>query len=252
MPAMLKIGVTACFMYPDVNRAVHGPKQLCYLENDMAVYLNRHHAMPILIPDLPQSELLAFIDKMDGLILSGGVDVAPESYNEKPIEHGRWKGDRYRDLHELKLTEHAMNRGIPILGICRGVQILNVFLGGTLYQDIRTQNPECLIHRDAVSYDNVKHGISFEPGGVLENLYEDVETRFVNSVHHQSIKDLADELKLEAWCTEDGVVEAVNWKKDESGKVLGIQWHPEFFHTLTDQVIPADPVYDHFLACCEK
>jgi len=239
-------------MYPDVTRNVHGPKQLCYMENDMAVYLYRKHVLPILIPDLTDQNLFKFMDEMDGLLLSGGMDVAPESYGENPIVNGKWPGDAHRDVHELKLIEYMLKAGKPVLGICRGLQILNVFFGGTLYQDILTQRPDSLTHRDAGIYDKIKHGITFRENGLLNRIYGKKHPACVNSVHHQAIKEISNELEIEAWCTEDQVVEAVSWKGAESGKVMAIQWHPEFSYVLENEIIPADPVYDHFLAYCSK
>ena len=250
--AMLKIGVSACFMYPDESRIVHGPKQLCYLENDMAIYLYRKHVLPVLIPDLSDDNLFEFMDEMDGLLLSGGMDVAPETYNEKPIENGKWPGDAHRDVHELKLMEYMLKSGKPILGICRGLQIMNVFFGGSLYQDIATQRPNSLTHRDAGIYDKIKHGITFKKNGWLDRIYGKDHPSCVNSVHHQAVKDAGKDLTVEAWCTEDEIVESLNWQGVDDGSVMAIQWHPEFSHTLEKEIIPADPVYDHFLKCCEK
>jgi putative glutamine amidotransferase len=107
---MIKIGVSACFMHPDPQRAFFGPKVLAYLEQDMARYLSRPGIMPILIPDLPEPEWSAFLGEMDGFVFQGGADLAPETYGETPIENGRWPGDRVRDLYELRIMKYAFDR----------------------------------------------------------------------------------------------------------------------------------------------
>lgn len=245
---MLKIGVSACFLYPDADRNLFKTKQLNYLENDMASYLARKNAMPILIPDIPEDHLECFFMELDGLVLQGGADIAPASYNEVPIGH--WKGDAYRDAYELKLIDKAVKQKKPILGICRGMQLLNVYFGGTLYQDIQTQHEGALKHRDAGRYDRLAHVIEFTEGGKLEQLYSNHKQPVVNSVHHQGVKELGKGMITEAKSSADGIIEAIAWTGADLGKVYGVQWHPEFSATLGDQLIPAAPLYDMFLGHC--
>jgi putative glutamine amidotransferase len=242
------IGVSACFIYPDPTRLTHGHKTLQYFERDMSRYLSRKGVMPILIPDLDNAEQFQdFISQMDGFVFQGGADLAPQSYGEEPILDGRWKGDAYRDAYELKIMDYAVKAGKPVLAICRGFQLMNVYFGGTLYQDLITQNPQVRKHRDAELYDKISHGVNFTPGGLFEHLYGNYSSKKVNTVHHQGVKDLGKDLKVQATSTEDGIVEAFTWNGAEEGKVMGVQWHPEFFHTIKEQLIPAEPVYDQFL-----
>lgn len=243
---MIKIGVSACFFHPDLSRTTFGPKTLSYLENDMAAYVARPGVMPILIPELPKAEKLAMIAELDGLLLAGGADLAPESYGEKPI--GKWLGDRIRDEYEIELMELFLKDEKPILGICRGFQVMNAFYGGTLFQDIATQRPDSLKHRDAIEYDSVYHGIRFEEGGLLQKLYADENSPMVNSVHHQAVKELGKGLSSEACCLEDGITEAFVLEDAEPGKVMGVQWHPEFFHTLGDKLIDPFRIINTFLS----
>lgn len=243
---MIKIGVSACFMYPDIDRIVFGPKTLAYLENDMAQYLSRPGVMPILIPDYEGERMKEFLDEMDGFVFQGGADLAPESYGEEPI--GRWKGDRYRDEYELAIMDYAIKSDKPVFCICRGFQVMNVYFGGTLYQDIETQRPDAIKHRDAIVYDRVNHEVILNKGELLDKLHEGVENPRVNSVHHQGVKDLGKDLKVLATSKDDGIIEAFTWTGAEDGKVMGVQWHPEFFHTIEDQLIDAHKVYDHFLS----
>jgi len=241
---MLKIGITSCFLYPDPGRSVFGHKSLSYLENDMAHYLTRKNILPILIPDVRNHLLEDILDQMDGFVLQGGTDIAPESYGEQPI--GIWKGDNHRDQYELKILDYAISHCKPVLGICRGFQLMNVFFGGSLYQDIHTQVPDSQVHRSAEVYDKLSHPIVFEKDRFLDKLYHKVTNPHVNTVHHQAIKGLGQNLEVYAH-SEDGLIEAFGYTQEPEGKVFGIQWHPEFSHTLGDHVINPEILYDAFL-----
>lgn len=243
---MIKIGVSACFFHPDLNRATFGPKTLSYIENDMAAYVARPGVLPILIPEMPKAEKLAMVQEMDGLLLQGGVDLSPETYGEKPI--GKWLGDGIRDEYELELIDLFLKVDKPVLGICRGFQLMNAYYGGTLFQDLDTQRPECIKHRDAVEYDQVHHGVRFERGSFMEQLYSDEKNPMVNSVHHQAVKEIGKGLLPQAYSTEDGVLEAFIHQDHSAGKVMGVQWHPEFFHTMGDKLIDPVKIIDTFLS----
>ena len=243
---MIKIGVSACFFHPDLSRATFGPKTLSYIENDMAAYVARPGVMPILIAELPKAEKLAMIKEMDGLVLQGGSDLAPETYGEQPI--GRWLGDRIRDEYELELMKLFLDVGKPVLGICRGFQVMNSYYGGTLFQDTETQRPESIKHRDATEYDRVYHSVRFEKDSFFETLYADAKNPMVNSVHHQAVKEIGKGLIAQAYCTEDNILEAFIHESAEPGKIMGVQWHPEFFHTMGDKLIDPFKIIDTFLS----
>lgn len=231
-------------MYPNSQRVVFGPKSLSYFENDMARYVSTHNVLPVLIPDVEEPYFTKILNQLDGFVLQGGNDIAPESYGESPI--GKWLGDVYRDQYEMKILDFAIRQSRPLLGICRGFQLMNVFFGGTLYQDISTQIPDACLHRSAEKYDHLKHRIQFEKNNFLQALYADISEPYVNTVHHQAIKELGSDLKVYAR-SEDGLIEAFGYNQEPEGKVFGIQWHPEFSHTLEDIVIPADRIYRTFL-----
>ncbi|MEN7549580.1 gamma-glutamyl-gamma-aminobutyrate hydrolase family protein [Rapidithrix thailandica] len=247
---MIKIGVSSCLMYPDVERTVFGPKHLCYLERDMARYLAREEVMPWLIPDLEGKALENFLSEMDGFVFQGGSDLAPQTYGEAPILNGRWKGDAYRDTYELKIMEYAMKHEKPIFGICRGFQLMNVFFGGCLYQDIATQAPEARQHRDAIQYDQVHHEVALVKDKLLSSLYPGKEKAMVNSVHHQAVKSLGKDLDVLAYSLPDQLVEAFCWTGAQEGKVLGVQWHPEFTPNSTTPLLDENVLYKHFLSHC--
>lgn len=249
---MLKIGVSACFMYPDSKRVVFGKKTLSYVENDMAAYIAQEGVLPVLIPDLQEERLQGLLREMDGFVLQGGNDLAPETYGEKPILEGKWKGDPHRDQYELKILDFAVKADKPVLGICRGLQLMNVYFGGTLYQDNATQRQNAISHRDADLYDTVSHGVRFTPGKILDKVYPDVLNPRINTVHHQSIKDLGRDLEILAVCPEDGTIEAIGYLGAEEGKIMGVQWHPEFSASLKDEVVDAQKLLNVFLDHVKK
>ena len=240
---MIKLAVSSCFMHPDIQRNVFGPKQLNYLEQDMARFLASPDVMPILIPDLEDDVLSRYMDEMDGLVLQGGADLAPQTYGEEPI--GRWLGDRKRDQYELHLIAMALERNLPILGICRGLQILNAFYGGTLYQDLATQLSPPVQHRDAVLYDSVHHIVQHTHGSLLEEVYGRTEM-MVNSVHHQGVKTLGENLIVESICPQSQLIEAFRYREPQQF-VWAVQWHPEFNHTLQGRVPSGIPIISRFI-----
>ncbi|HIO66877.1 MAG TPA: gamma-glutamyl-gamma-aminobutyrate hydrolase family protein [Flavobacteriales bacterium] len=247
---MKKIGVASAFMYPDKDRTVFGQKSLCYIEKDMARYLSHVEAFPILIPDLGKAELDNFMGQMDGFVFQGGTDIAPESYGQAPIENDAWPGDPIRDQFELSIMEYAVKNGKPILGICRGFQLMNIYFGGTLYQDIETQRPNSIVHRDAELYDQLNHQIQFTPDSFLSKLYDEEGEGRVNSVHHQGVDKLGDDLDVFATCAEDELIEAFGSTQFAPGRVMGVQWHPEFFYNSETPLIYGNTLYSQFLDNC--
>lgn len=243
-------------MYPDPQREIFGPKTLLYIGHDMCHYLAKQGVMPILIPDFQGAHQMPgedeqlfqnFLEQMDGFLFQGGTDVTPELYGETP-EHFRWQGDPQRDQYELKILKFALGKQKPVLAICRGMQLLNVHLGGTLYQDLETQLPQAAVHNCEKKYDHLLHEITFTPQGKLEQLYAHESQRRVNSVHHQGIKQLGAGLQVEARCQADQLIEAVSYGEH----IWGIQWHPEFFHGLEGQTISPEPLLQKFLHDCQK
>ncbi len=243
---MIYIGVSSCFMYPDPSRQTFGHKTLAYIEQDMARWLSRPGVMPVLIPDLDERGLNQFLSEMDGFVFQGGVDVSPSSYKEEPIENGRWPGDPYRDQYELKIMDYAFKNKKPVLAICRGMQLANVYFGGTLYQDLKTQVEDVLEHRNAELYDKIHHSVMCTKDSLLRKIYGKEELR-VNSVHHQGIKTLGKNLLIDAVSPTDKLVEAFHYK-DSDNYMVGVQWHPEFSHTLGKDLVNPDPIYEHFLS----
>lgn len=249
---LLRIAISSCMMHPDPARAVFKGKRLLYVEESMFHWVARNRAIPLMLPttveELPLDDLLS---GFDGLILSGGVDMAPESYGEKALRP-EWAGDALRDEYEISLLKSAIEQDIPVLGICRGAQVINVGLGGTLYQDISFQKSGSLEHRNWDIYDQNFHQLKITPGGILEKIYGGVSEFRTNSVHHQGVKQLAPGLVVEAVSPDDGIIEGFYLNlKDQDRFVFGVQWHPEF-QLPENKLIPADPLMHYFFDRCKK
>jgi putative glutamine amidotransferase len=221
----LRLGISANFFHADPERPVFRHKTLQYVEQRMAQAVWRAGALPLLVPDVEDERgAAAIIDELDGLVLAGGADVSPGSYGETPLRDA-WAGDAVRDAYEQTLVRLAIARGLPVLGICRGIQLLNVALGGTLWQDIATQVPAALGHRDWNRYDENGHAVRLARDSWIAGIYGDAPIE-VNSIHHQGIHELAPGLRPTAWAP-DGIIEAVE-HIDAGRFVVGVQWHPEW------------------------
>jgi putative glutamine amidotransferase len=187
-------------------------------------------ALPCLTPLLSKDELTlrAVYEELDGLFLSGGSDVDPSCYNEsKHVKCGATDSDR--DAVESQLVRWAVGDRKPIMAVCRGLQMLNVAMGGTLYQDVPSQRPGSVVHDslqsddDGVSRDYVMHDVRVETNTRLGNSLA-TDRVMVNSMHHQAIKHLGTGLVATAWAA-DGLIEAAECT--DGHYVIGVQWHPE-------------------------
>lgn len=158
-----------------------------------------------------------------GLLLTGGEDVDPARYGQVP--DGARTVSPERDAMELSLVEQALERAMPVLAICRGIQILNVALGGTLFQDLFAQRDAEIDHDRYREFDGHIHSIRVDGAKRLADVFQ--VTEFAqNSAHHQGIRDLSPDLTAVAWAP-DGLVEAVEYRTEESAWTCGVQWHPE-------------------------
>ena len=180
-------------------------------------------AIPIVLPFTDdESELTRLLGVCDGLLFTGGHDVSPSFYGERPLAD-LTETCMARDVMERKLFPLALKACKPIFGICRGIQIINVLLGGTLYQDLPTQYGSESLHQMARPYDRMQHKVTVLPDAPLRRLVG-VDEIPVNSRHHQAIRNLASSLEPMA-VSEDGLIEAV--RKPDEKFCWAVQWHPE-------------------------
>ena len=178
---------------------------------------------PIMLPFLSDERELHHLMRLcDGFLFTGGHDVSPELYGEKPIEN--ICSYKMRDDMEGIVLEKAIETDKPVLGICRGIQFINAALGGTLYQDLPTQFPSGTEHHQKPPYDISVHSVDIVKDSPLFRCLKTEQIR-VNSYHHQAVKDVAPGLKVMA-TSEDGLVEGLY--KPEQRFLWAIQWHPEF------------------------
>ena len=178
---------------------------------------------PVIVPAAQNRKSLSrVLDSVQGLILSGGPDVHPKRYGEEPMA-GLGEVDEALDAMELMAAGLALERDMPILAICRGIQVLNIALGGTLYQDIPSQMPDSICHTPKTDKAVNTHTVRVEVKSRLRRILGKPEI-WVNGKHHQAVKDPAPGLVVTARAR-DGVIEAV----EHPGKpyVIGVQWHPE-------------------------
>ena len=186
--------------------------------------VQRSGGAPVLLPRCDDQEVIdAAVARIDALLLTGGGDVVSLRYGAEP--HPTSGGqDPVRDAAEIFAVHAALARGLPILGICRGIQLLNVALGGTLVQDIPQQVPGACQHSSQVVEAALIHTVDIEPDSLLARVLGTTSTG-VNSTHHQAVDRLAPGLRITARAR-DGVVEAVE-SADASRPILAVQWHPE-------------------------
>lgn len=203
--------------------------------------------LPVLIPYLEGDSLDLFLDEMDGIVLSGGDDVDPTSYGHDYLDKKKWPGNRERDDFDKRIMTYAFENSTPVMGICRGAQLINIYFGGTLYQDISTQVDGALIHQDKSKYDLHSHEVDFVSGEILETIYRDHESPIINSIHHQGIRQLADDLIVTAYSKDDGIIEGFRYKDMSECYIQAVQWHPEFTRSMKDILVPEEPLYDHFI-----
>jgi putative glutamine amidotransferase len=258
MDKPLIIGISARIHHPiGPQRDLGGvyTKTLHYLEQSVAHWVLAKGVLAVMIPAIESEGLIqrsemslgAYAEHLDGLVLQGGADVAPETYGETPLAP-EWAGDRIRDRYEIDLFNAFVDAGKPVLGICRGCQLINVALGGTLFQDIPTQVTHAITHRDTDLYEHALHDMSLVQGSRLAELYPGVHSAAINTIHHQAVKGLGRDLAIEALGVPDGIIEAIRWRGPSY--VFGMQWHPEFLalEALHPKQLDGDPILQDFLA----
>jgi len=180
---------------------------------------------PVLIPLLDDDERLrAIYERLDGIVFPGGADIAPGEYHEERIADLNVV-EAPRDRTELTLARWAFADDLPTLGICRGQQVLNVALGGSLWQDLRYQGVTDVEHSDADGRvrSALIHRVRLDPDSRLAQLIDEIDIE-VNSLHHQAVKTVAPQLRVTGQ-SDDGVIEALESR--ERRFMIAVQWHPE-------------------------
>ncbi len=251
--APLLIGISARLFHPEPDAAGLRSKTLQYLEQSVAHWVMSRDVLTLMIPSVlgdgpilsSNIRLRDYARHLDGLVLQGGADVSPRAYGEEPLQP-EWSGDPVRDAYEMELLHEFLEAGKPVLAICRGCQLLNVALGGSLYQDVQTQISGAQAHVSD-RYDQHQHRIHFEAGSWSAQLYGD-SAATVNSIHHQSIKVPGRDLLVDARA-DDGVIEIIRHRTHPF--CVGLQWHPEFHHQRRELLDP-QPILDAFLQAARE
>jgi putative glutamine amidotransferase len=231
-------------------------KTLQFLEQSVPHWVMSKGALNVMLPTIEctypgrssQVVIEDYVDAMDGLILQGGADLDPATYGE-PVTHARGRMNPLRDRFEIDLLHAFVAAGKPVFGICRGMQLINVGFGGTLYQDLHEDAATSEAHHVVDRYDEHFHDVRLIPEGWMSKLYGDVQHGVVNSIHHQGVKELGKGLIVEA-LADDGVIEAIRWEGDSL--VVGVQWHPEFHDYRYPDKLPADPLMQAFFAAARE
>jgi putative glutamine amidotransferase len=196
-----------------------------YLNSAYVAAVQQAGGVPVLlVPQHDARALRALLERIDGVLLTGGGDVDPARFGEEP--HPTVSDvSAERDVLEIALARHALEERMPLLAICRGVQVLNVALGGSLHQDVANSPGTPIAHSQKAPRHEPTHAVKIEAGSRLADVVgaHDLD---VNSMHHQAIKELGQGLRAVAFSSPDGLIEAVE-PADARGFLLGVQWHPE-------------------------
>lgn len=247
----IRIGLSARIFHPEPGSAGIRSRTLQVLEQSVAQWIASRNILVLMVPSVVADGALLrsnirlrdYAEYLDGLVLQGGNDVSPQIYGEEPLRP-EWTGDPVRDAYELELVHEFMEAGKPILGICRGMQLINVALGGSLYQDLPTQHPDVLEHETA-AYDRYTHAVEFTAGGKFSAWFGGGHGGQVVSIHHQALNRLGRGVMVEAQAG-DGVIEAIRW--NGRSFVCGVQWHPEFHGQSADgDLLDCAPLLGAFL-----
>jgi len=206
----------------DPNRTFSKGTKLHYIQEHYCQFVLIGDGVPVILPAIEDLDYVPdLISKLDGLIITGGVDVEPSLYNENNTHS--LGCDILRDRYEIELIHAARRQARAVLGVCRGIQVLNVAFGGSLYQDIPSMIDGALIHHRFAEGKETFHNVLLTRHSILSEIFERDEIE-VNSSHHQSVKELGKGL-LPLAASQDGVIEAVHCPDDRC--TYGVQWHPE-------------------------
>ena len=251
----LRIGLSARIFHPEPNASGIRTRTLQVLEQSVAQWVMARDVMVLMVPSVLQDGTLIrsnirlrdYAEYLDGLLLQGGADISPTAYGEEPLRP-EWAGDAVRDAYELELMFEFLEARKPVLGICRGMQLINVAMGGSLYQDLPTLRESGIAHETG-EYDRHTHHIRFAEGGQFKRWLGGVDGGLVNSIHHQAVHRLGRDLVVEAE-TDDGLIEGIRGTGHDF--LCGVQWHPEFHHLSNTPLLDCTPILEAFLGAARR
>lgn len=208
-------------MKPIIGLTMHNVKKATQVNDAYIQSIIQAGGIPICLPYIDVEDVISVINKLDGLCLIGGYDIDPSFFEMDP--HKKiGVTNKTRDESDIAYFYEAFDRDLPILGICRGHQILNVALGGTLIQDIPSEKPDAINHQQKGKRGETTHKVKLTPGKIQDIF--GAEVFFVNSFHHQAVDRVAEELIVSAESS-DGIVEALEHPLKKY--CVSVQWHPE-------------------------
>lgn len=215
------IGITADYIF-EVKTNYPNPMPMDLVAGTISIAVRQAGGIPIILPTAPEDAARSYADIIDGLILSGGYDVEPSFYGQdtRPLTGVTCPE---RDISELSLTDEMIKKNKPILGICRGLQIINTLFKGTLHQDLSYYKDASLKHQQQTPMKHPTQQVSIEAGSYLSKLMG--EKAAINTLHHQIINEVGEGLDVVSRA-KDGAIEAVECM-DDGRSILAVQWHPE-------------------------
>lgn len=240
---MIKIGIASRIWSARADALGSQRESALVMPVALAQALDDAGALAMLLPPLRDGKIAECARMFDGLVLQGGNDISPALYGEMPLS-SQSRGDVECDKVEIELLRLFMQMRKPVLGFCRGCQLINVAFGGSLFQDLPSQLAAADTHSDPMRYAELEHEVELIEGGYLHALYARQRGR-VNSAHHQGIRRLGVGLEAQALSAKDGLIEAVCGAGD--GYVLGVQWHPEFATGEDVNVLSGAVLFDDFV-----
>lgn len=201
--------------------------------------------LPVMLASTVDKDLIrSYLKNIDGLLLSGGIDIDPINYSKDNSEiPGNFNSER--DIFEIEILKEASEKNLPILGICRGCQLINVASGGTLIQDIYEFDSNCYPHKPEQMRSHLAHSIKLKDNSILSRTTDQKEI-MVNSIHHQAVDQIGSDLNVTG-ISDDGIIESIENAKKEF--LIGVQWHPE---EIINETNSAFKLFKEFIKACSE
>ena len=201
--------------------------------------------LPVMLASTVDKDLIrSYLKNIDGLLLSGGIDINPINYSKDNSEiPGNFNSER--DIFEIEILKEASEKNLPILGICRGCQLINVASGGTLIQDIYEFDSNCYLHKPEKIRSHLVHSIKLKDNSILSRTTDQKEI-MVNSIHHQAVDQIGSDLNVTG-ISDDGIIESIENAKKEF--LIGVQWHPE---EIINETNSAFKLFKEFIKACSE